>query len=168
MEDKIRPQVAVHNTAVSPPFNIPSPCRRTTFGSGQHTSYIRLTKQMEGISYHLDAHQVVGVRARMNEYGENFHNWSWDFQTLELSHDCHNKWCVNPRHLRLTTTVDNMERSKMPCHKYSECTICKSKHYFCQHEPPCRRVVETVCSFMPRMTYPVWPTSDRHSTAGFN
>jgi hypothetical protein len=62
------------------------------------------------------------------------HKWSYEWffgavpEGLVVHHTCENKGCVNPKHLRATTTVDNLMASDTPARRNAQKTHCPQGH----------------------------------------
>lgn len=141
----------------------PSFCRYTSheYGSKKGTprtddKYLNISfdenpNTAQWVRYSLYAHQLLVIKARQEKYGVNSDKWKWPEKhpvtgkPMVISHDCHRKWCLWERHLRLTDQGDNTHRV-LNCIYYSQCTECRSRHYLCECEPRCRAIKYVICS----------------------
>ena len=121
-------------------------CLATNLGRGSQPrlkdSYIMLSVVFRGNRYQQASHRVRYAYKRMQEYGED---WIWDF-SLDLCHDCHNKWCQDIDHIVLRSHADNVAQTMFACFLYSECTECRTRHYICKCPIKCQRTISVVCS----------------------
>lgn len=136
----------------------PSPCFRCNYGTrtfegDPRGGYIIVTHQESGIRFELRMHELIVIRAFLRE-ATDFESWkeAWDFSSNNwaISHDCHNPWCTNEKHIRLTTTLDNVGR-RITCFHHSWCVRCGVRHYVCQCTPRCRLTRPTTCSACERL-----------------
>lgn len=137
----------VEGSAVSPatPGLHSSSCIATGYGNqeGPHLgSYKLVSLQENSVKWGLHAHVIVTAVERIHLHGVN--NWHWDFKG-DLSHDCHNRWCLKTLHIRPTDKPDNTKRTARKCILYVECPQCLTRTMICPCEPKCRAKLVKTC-----------------------
>lgn len=83
---------------------------------------------------------------------------AWDAKTLSVSHNCHNKRCVNPDHLHLGTQSENRLRVTN-CFKGIMCPNCKTYIPWCRHQPQCLLVNTNECEECSKETITITSSS---------
>ena len=121
-------------------------CLATNLGRNPHprlsNSYILLSVVYDGFRYQQAAHRIRFAHQRMLELGRD---WEWDF-TMDICHDCHNKWCQDVDHYQLRSHTANVQQTMFASFLYSYCSSCLRRHYICQCPQPCQRTLRVLCS----------------------
>lgn len=69
----------------------------------------------------------------------------WDYKEYDVSHECHNKFCVNPEHLALLSKKEHASK-RINCIGNVECSQCHVSFILCKHESRCLTTEYRICS----------------------
>lgn len=94
------------------------------------------------VSMSVPCHMVIAIDKQIKKGVTEM----WDTNEYQVSHECHNKQCVNPDHIEVIPTVQNREKSNMSCVGKVECPVCNVNFLICPHPTKCLTVVRTLCS----------------------
>jgi hypothetical protein len=85
----------------------------------------------------------------------------WD-HTNDISHDCHNKSCVDINCLNIIPRYVNGDKTNQRCIGIVECKQCKIQFKLCQHDTPCLTIAYRLCSKCDSANYKPVVKSDHH------
>lgn len=74
--------------------------------------------------------------------------WMWNTETHEVFHKCHKGplGCLSPKHMRISTKLENRKASSHHCFSHSECNRCQVQTMMCMHLPDrCNQVKKGIC-----------------------
>lgn len=119
-------------------------CSETPSGRKKSkTSYptTSFTHPSDGKKRKYYAHHVVMMSKRADEGIVEM----WDTSALQVSHDCHNTFCIKKEHLSLISAQENRDKT-IHCIGRVTCLFCSISFLVCDHPVPCLTEVTRVCS----------------------
>lgn len=119
-------------------------CSETSSGKKKSkTAYptTSFTHPSDGKKRKYYAHHVVMMSKRADEGISEM----WDTSAFQVSHDCHNTFCIKKEHLSLISAKENRDKN-IHCIGRVVCVFCGISFFVCEHPVPCLTEVTRVCS----------------------